>query len=248
MRLDQYLVQFLKIESRTKAQDLILTDQVRVNQKIQRKPSYQVLESDQVEILSLDLLKYVSRAGLKLEDAFIKIQKSVAQCRVLDIGQSTGGFTDYCLQNQAELVVGCDVGENQLHEKLQNHPQVIALEKTHIKNLGDDPLFKQSFPENGFDWILCDVSFISLTHIIPFLKNWLSEKGYYLLLVKPQFECGEKFLNKNGIVKDEQVYKQIEDKIRNSVEFEIGPVMEYFQCQVQGKDGNKEFFIFGRKK
>ncbi len=246
MRLDQYLVQFKNIESRTKAQDLIQNKNISVNQKIIVKPSFDVSESDDVQIQDQDILKFVSRAGLKLEAAFIKLNLDLKNRTVLDIGQSTGGFTDCCLQFGAEKIVGFDVGENQLHQTLKLNPKVIHFEKLNVKNINTNQDFRQSVPTENFDFIVCDVSFISLNHVVLNVTEFLKKQGGYLFLVKPQFECGPENLDKNGIVKNKKVYAEIEIKIKKLFQDHFGNVTDYFESAVPGKDGNLEFFIYGR--
>jgi 23S rRNA (cytidine1920-2'-O)/16S rRNA (cytidine1409-2'-O)-methyltransferase len=247
MRLDHYLVQFKNIESRTKAQDLIQNKNISVNQKIIIKSSFDVSESDDIQIQDQEILKYVSRAGLKLEAAFNKLNFDLKNKTVLDIGQSTGGFSDCCLQFGAEKVVGFDVGENQLHEKIKFNSKVTYFEKLNVKNINTDIAFTNSVPKEKFNLIVCDVSFISLMHVVPNLPNLLENGGSYLFLVKPQFECGPENLDKNGIVKNTKVYAGIEIKIKKLFHDHFGDVSDYFESAVLGKEGNLEFFIYGRR-
>lgn len=246
MRLDQFLVQFKNIESRTKAQDLILSKNIIVNGKVIEKSSFDVTESDKIEINNNDLLKYVSRAGLKLESALMQLSLNVENKIVLDIGQSTGGFTDCCLQQGAQKVVGFDVGEQQLHEKVKSNPKVTFFEKLNVKNLLSNQNFLKAVPNDGFDLIVCDVSFISLTQVVSHVVQFLKPNGEYLFLVKPQFECGQKYLDKNGIVKNKNVYIKIESDMKELFQKNFGNVIGYFESGLSGKDGNLEFFIYGR--
>lgn len=246
MRLDQFLVQFKNIESRTKAQDLIQNKNIFVNKKLIIKPSYSVSEADDIEIQNQEILKYVSRAGLKLEAALLKLELSLKNKIVLDIGQSTGGFTDCCLQFGAEKIVGFDVGESQLHSKIKLNPKVIFFEKLNVKNLEESQVFLKTKPENGFDMLICDVSFISLTHVVPNITRHLKKNGEYLFLVKPQFECGPDNLDKNGIVKNKKIYQNIETQMKSLFIDSFGSVEKYFESAVLGKEGNLEFFIYGQ--
>ena len=248
MRLDQFLVLHKNIQSRTKAQELIESGQVQVNGKTILKSSWNTSEHDQVDILDADLLKYVSRAGLKLESAFKRLNLDIKNKTVLDIGQSTGGFTDCCLQMGAGQIVGFDVGEQQLHSKLIDHPQVLSFEKSNVKTVLSNANFQKTIPPKGFDLVVCDVSFISLTYCVDLISTVLAAGGYYLLLVKPQFECGEKNLDKNGIVKNPLIYKQVQEKIIEIYQHQVGPCLDYFESGLPGRDGNKEFFIYGHKK
>lgn len=248
MRLDLYLVHHMDIESRTKAQDLIQNQNVFVNSKLAAKPSLEVSEIDTVEIKNQEILKFVSRAGLKLEAALQKLKIDLKDKFVLDVGQSTGGFTDCCLQFGASQVVGFDVGENQLHEKIKNHPKVKYFEKQNAKNIHENFEFSKALPEKGVDLIVCDVSFISLAHIVPAVASYLKKDGEYLFLVKPQFECGPENLDKNGIVKNKNVYLDIQLNLKKLFTLHFNDVQNYIECPIRGKEGNTEFFIYGHQK
>lgn len=247
MRLDQFLVQNKNIQSRTKAQELIEKGHVQVNGQIILKSSWPTNATDQVEVMDNELLKYVSRAGLKLESAIKHLGLNIENKVVLDIGQSTGGFTDCCLQYGAEKVVGFDVGEQQLHPELLQNPKVQYFEKLNMKSALDHPDFKKSVPAAGFDIVVCDVSFISLSYCADLIKQVLAADGYYLLLVKPQFECGEKNLDKNGIVKNPLIYQEVQEKITDIYQRQVGRCIDYFESALPGRDGNREFFIYGQK-
>jgi 23S rRNA (cytidine1920-2'-O)/16S rRNA (cytidine1409-2'-O)-methyltransferase len=248
MRLDLYLVHYMDIESRTKAQDLIQNQNVYVNTKLAAKPSLEVGEIDAVEIKNQEILKFVSRAGLKLEAALLKLKIDLNEKVILDVGQSAGGFTDCCLQSGACQVIGFDVGENQLHEKIKNHPKVKYFEKQNAKNIHENFEFIKALPEKGVDLIVCDVSFISLTHIVPAVASYLKKDGEYLFLVKPQFECGPENLDKNGIVKNKNVYLDIQLNLKKLFALHFNDVQNYIECPVRGKEGNTEFFIYGHQK
>ena len=246
MRLDQFLVQHKNIESRTKAQDLILNRNIFVNNKLVIKSSFDVTDLDTVEIQSQEILKYVSRAGLKLEGAIIKLDINLKNTVVLDIGQSTGGFTDCCLQQGAAKIIGFDVGEGQLHQKIKTDSRVTFFEKLNVKNLSMDKSFLAQIPVGGFDLLICDVSFISLQHVVPNIHSYLKINGEYLFLIKPQFECGPENLDKNGIVKKKSTYLKIETEMKNLFNNYFGTALNYFESNIRGKEGNLEFFIYGR--
>lgn len=251
MRLDLYLVQQKLAASRTQAQDFIQNGYVYSLQnevkQVLSKSNYIVKESDRILVESNRLQKFVSRAGLKLEAALKHLALDVKDKVVLDVGQSTGGFTDCLLQNGAKQIVGIDVGHGQLHESLKKNPNVVSFENLNAKDLAINTAFLRVVPVNQFDLIVADVSFISLSKIIPSIANFLSEGGEYLLLVKPQFECGRENLDENGLVKDPQIYKQVEDDITAKALISLNNVNKYFPCEVLGKDGNQEFFIYGKK-
>lgn len=252
MRLDLLLVQKKLAHSRTQAQELIKNGYVFILQNAQKKillkPNHEIQE-DQFDFVSVDvnaLQKYVSRGGLKLESALKHLNLEVRNFVALDVGQSTGGFTDCLLQQGAKSVVGIDVGRDQLHSSLKNHSQVQFFESLHVNELSAHPEFLKSVPSGGFDLIVADVSFISLAKVMSFLKPYLKSQGVYLLLVKPQFEAGPNALDKNGIVKDEKVYGIVQNNVTEEAKKVFGRVLDYFQSGLTGKDGNQEFFIYGK--
>lgn len=244
MRLDLFLVQHKNIESRTKAQDLITQGLVLFKNKVLTKPSFDVTEEmySDITILENNLSQYVSRAGFKLSGALDYVKQNVEGLKVLDVGQSTGGFTDALLQRGVKQVIGLDVGSAQLHEKIKADSRVTYYENLNVKDIASHILAKETF-----DGIVCDVSFISLTKVVAFLKPLLKTKGFFLLLVKPQFECGPQALDKNGIVSDPEVYKTIQSDITSLCEKIFHGNTIFFESSITGKDGNKEFFIYGKK-
>ena len=251
MRLDLYLVQQKLANSRTQAQDFIengyvsnLQNEVRL---VLSKSNYIVKEGDKIIVESNKLQKFVSRAGMKLDYALKHLNLSVKDKVILDIGQSTGGFTDCLLQAGAAQIVGIDVGHSQLHQSLQKHPKVISFENLNAKDLSVNTAFLRSVPVNQFDMVVADVSFISLTKVMPSISNFISVGGEYLLLVKPQFECGRENLDDNGLVKDSKIFKTVEDEISAKALQYFKNIQSYFPCEVLGKDGNQEFFIYGKK-
>ena len=244
MRLDLFLVQHKNIESRTKAQDLIAQGLVSLNDKVLTKPSFDVSEEmfAAITVAENNLSQYVSRAGFKLAGALDHVKQNVEGLKILDVGQSTGGFTDALLQRGVKQVIGLDVGTAQLHEKIKTDSRVTYFENLNVKDIANHELGKETF-----DGIVCDVSFISLTKVVAFLEPLLKTKGFFLLLVKPQFECGPQALDKNGIVSDPEVYKTIQSQITVLCETTFKSESLYFASSITGKDGNKEFFIYGKK-
>lgn len=251
MRLDLYLVENKLAASRTQAQDFISQGYVLVasgdQKKIIDKSNYIVKSTDQVIVEANELQKYVSRGGLKLERALAKLNIDVKEKVVLDIGQSTGGFTDCLLKMGARQVVGVDVGHGQLHASLKKDARIISFENLNVKDLSMNAAFVKEVPIDKFDLVVADLSFISLSKVIPSIVNFLGDESEYLFLVKPQFECGLENLDKNGLVKNIKVYKTVETEIKKSVMQYFKNVEAYFACEVIGKDGNQEFFIYGRK-
>ena len=252
MRLDLFLLQMQMASSRTQAQDFISKGYVFLkegNKKIPlKKASYQVEEhhKDSIQVESNPLQKYVSRAGLKLDYAIKRLELNVAGKTILDIGQSTGGFTDCLIQKGAHQIVGIDVGHGQLHGSLKVNPQIASLEGLNAKALATDKSFLRLVPTEKFDMLVMDVSFISITKVISNLVAFLKSGGEYLFLVKPQFECGREFLDKYGLVKNTEVYAQIEIDIKNSAMQHFNNVTSYIKSEILGKDGNQEYFIYGK--
>lgn len=198
-RLDAWLVESGLLESREKARLAIKKQLVRVNGRLVDKPALGIGPDDRVELLSPPL-PFVSQGGLKLEKAIRTFGLDFSGCVVLDIGASTGGFTDCALRYGAALVYAIDSGSGQLHPSLEGHPQVRAHEKLDIRHLTLDHLDGQKM-----DWVLIDVSFISLTYVLPHLPALLKPGGQVLCLIKPQFELGRRLANKGGIVREERL-------------------------------------------
>lgn len=253
MRIDLLLVQKKMVTSRTQAQDLILGGFVYLQKKDKQIPilksNTQIDENDfdNIYVSKNEIQKYVSRGGLKLEAALNHLKFSVKNFNVFDVGQSTGGFTDCLLQLGAHQVVGIDVGHQQLHPAIQQNPSVISFEGVHVKDLASHSEFLKVVPTGGFDLIVIDVSFVSLTKVMPFVKSYLKAQGHFLFLVKPQFELTAKDLDRNGVVKDSKKFSLVQSSIQEEARLNFGLVIDYFKSEVIGKDGNQEFFIYGCK-
>lgn len=234
-RLDVYLSDNNIVKSRSLAASLIKQGSVEVNGRICTKPSFAVNDDDTVKIIG-ELPKYVGRGGLKLEKALAHYRLHLDGAVCVDIGASTGGFTDCMLQNGAEKVYSVDVGTDQLDEKLRNDSRVISMEKTDIRNcIGTLP---------QVDFISIDVSFISLKLVLPYAFALLKDGGECVALIKPQFEAGKAHLSKNGIVRDTKVHKKVCDEIAefaSAVGFERG---ETITSPITGGDGNTEYLIY----
>lgn len=207
MRLDKLLVSKGLYSSREKAQFAINQGSIKVNGQIIDKPSKDIEETATIEIYDL-FNKFVSRGGLKLEKAIQDFQLDFSEKDILDIGSSTGGFTDCALQNGAHFVFAVDVGSEQLHDSLKSDSRVKFIENQDFRTLTLEQTIQKKF-----DYIVSDLSFISLTYIIPFLKPFLKEKSEIIFLIKPQFEAGNSFLNKSGIVTDEKGYRTAIEKV-----------------------------------
>jgi len=242
MRIDAWLVENGHFESRGRAQLALKTGQVRCNGRTV-KPSHEVQPSDHIEVKG-DPLRYVSRGGLKLEKAIRSFQLDFQGLTVLDVGASTGGFTDCALQHGAAKVVAVDVGTGQLVQSLRNDPRVIFYEDQDIRKLRLAQMGGQPA-----DALVCDVSFISLTHVLPAFPPLLLPDGFAVLLIKPQFELEQRKALKGGIVKDEKLRKQA---IRRVLECAQGLGFQQFglvETDVEeGEKKNIEYLLLLRKK
>lgn len=243
MRLDQALTHLKVAPSRSKAQELIRAGKVEIrihdNWRLVTDVSYSVenLRNEDVRLRDDEILKYVSRGGLKLEGALRHLQIDVAGWRCLDVGQSTGGFTHCLLEHGAAHVTGLDVGHDQLHQSLRQDPRVTAFEGWHLKDLA-------SLALGAVDLCVVDVSFISLRQVFPALQAALPKGTRILALVKPQFELDAKSLNKKGVVKDEQLLHNVRNQIYDWAVALGLRVHDYFPCAIRGQDGNQEFFVY----
>lgn len=198
--------------------------------------------------------RWVSRAGLKLEGALAhckarKPQVAVKSKVCLDVGQSTGGFTEVLLAEGAKRVVGIDVGHGQVHPGIRAHAQVTVIEGVNARHLSEDDLgdaYPRTKAKAGFDLVVGDLSFISLTLVLPALVPLLAPKGELLMLVKPQFELQPGQIGKGGIVKDPASYAEVESRLRAACESLQLTVSDYFESPIAGGDGNREFFVRAR--
>lgn len=250
-RVDLLLFEKGLAPSRSKAQEWILSGRVFSLEGEIRKPITKPSQtlSPEVELIIEGLeeaQQYVSRGGWKLKGALGRVALEVSGFEILDIGISTGGFTDCLLQAGAASVVGVDVGHQQLAEKLRKDPRVILFEGVNARNLESVDHLVRGAEGRSFDLIVVDVSFISLTLVLPGAIKYLKESGRILALVKPQFEVGRGGLGKNGVVKDESLYEEVEQKIRSMCRVSAIDVLDYFSSPIEGSDGNREFFVFGK--
>lgn len=237
-RVDKLVVDQGLAKSRTQAQALIMAGQVCLGDQLIKKPSEMFSPSSLFRLKAGAVAKYVSRGGEKLEGALKKIGLSVVGMKALDIGQSTGGFTDCLLQAGVQEVVGLDVGHDQLDWKIRKDPRVKAFEGINARSLPSD------IKDQKFDLVVIDVSFISLSLILPEAIQCLKPGGHLLSLVKPQFEVEKHQVGKGGIIKDPLLHKQVQEKIQKIAEQLSFKDIELFESSIEGTDGNKEFFIF----
>lgn len=274
MRADLFLVEHGFATTRSQAQRLIASGvlwrvEAEGSWKKVAKNGDELPDAAELQLLDNSEAKYISRGGLKLEGALNKTGLKVTGLRCLDVGQSTGGFTDCLLQQGAAQVVGIDVGHGQLHPSMRDDPRVVCLEGVNARSLtADDLLAHYSRSLRGeddadgfdgddegsppdldpvFDFLVADLSFISLTLVLPAVARLLKPDGHLLMLVKPQFELQPGQVGKGGIVRDAALFEFIEKRLRDSCA-ELGlQVLDWLDSPIQGGDGNREFFIHVKK-
>ncbi len=255
-RIDQWLVESGLASSRTQAKDLIDNKQVVIyfdNKKqfvLKANQTFSIEDlnnSLKPEILVGEIGKYVSRAGLKLAGALDHLKLNVDNYKALDVGVSTGGFSEVLLQRGALQVFGLDVGHDQTHEILKSNPRFFLFEGVNAKELIQRSDITGQFPVEGFDLVVMDVSFIRSELIWPQIFPYLKKKGKLLSLIKPQFEVGAAALNKKGVVKDEGLYILLQQNLEKLVAQLGFQKLDYFESSIKGKEGNREFFLFAQK-
>lgn len=251
MRADQLLVAHQLAPTRSAAQRLIERGAVQWASPKGwagvRKAGEDLPQAAQLRITDDAELRYVSRGGLKLEGALRHCGLAVTGLAVLDVGQSTGGFSDCLLKSGAARVVGFDVGHGQLHASLAGEARLSALEGLHVRAL-DGSALEGHKPEGGFDLIVGDLSFISMLGALPQLAPWLKPGGQVLLLIKPQFELGPQAVGRGGLVKDQALYPQLETRAREAAAALSWTVHGYFESPITGGDGNTEFFLWAQSR
>lgn len=248
-RADLFLVEQGWAASRTQAQTMIAAGRVFADGKPITKSAFKLDAQAEISITPDEVDRYVSRGGLKLAGALASAQLDVSGMLALDVGISTGGFTDCLLQAGARRVIGVEVGHDQLHPRLVIDARVTQFEGVNARNLTPAiiaPAMISEPQDAHVELIVGDVSFISLTLVLPALRSVLSVDGLLLFLVKPQFELGPQALARGGIVRDETLYPQVESKIRAAAEAAGFAVLDYFASPIAGGDGNREFFIYAR--
>jgi len=241
MRLDQLLVSRELAESKDRAQRLIMAGLVYVAGQKSDKAGNLIAENAEIEVR--EVLRYVSRGGLKLEKALEVLPFSAEGIVGLDVGASTGGFTDVLLQNGTKKVYAVDVGHSQLHYKLQNDERVINLEKTHVRKLTSELI-----PE-PVDALVIDTSFISLTKVLPCAWPFVKAGGWCVALIKPQFETDAKFLDR-GVVRDDEHRQAAIEKVTTMVKNELdgANILGVTESPIHGPKGNVEYLLGLRKK
>jgi len=240
-RLDQLLVEKRLSPSRTCGRALIMTGKVRVNNQVIEKPGTLVSPSDDIFVKEADM-PYVSRGGLKLEEALRAFKINVAGCVCLDVGASTGGFSDCLLQHGAARVYAVDVGYGQLAWKLRQDPRVVVIERTNVRHLSPEAI------PQPIDIITVDVSFISLKIVIPAVSKFMHPDSLLIALIKPQFEVGRGQVGKGGVVRDPDLHLQV-NKAISEFASEIGLAPDpVIVSPLLGPKGNKEFIILCKNK
>jgi 23S rRNA (cytidine1920-2'-O)/16S rRNA (cytidine1409-2'-O)-methyltransferase len=239
-RLDKLLVEKGMVQSRERARALILAGRVVVGGRTMDKPGTQV-EIEAPLQLRGENQPYVSRGGIKLAGALQAFGIDPKGMVVMDVGASTGGFTDCILQKGAKKVYAVDVGYGQLAWKLQKDPRVINLDRRNIRYL------KREEIEEEIDWILIETSFISIEKFLPYLLHFMKKEGFIIALIKPQFEVGKGEVGKGGVVRDVRMHQKVIERIS---QFSRGlglTVLGVTESPILGPKGNKEFFIYLRK-
>ena len=240
-RLDDLLVFKGIADSKTIAQSLIISGRIYVGEKKLDKPGHSISIAENI-IFRGPLHPWVSRGGIKLAHALEEFALSVEGLIALDIGASTGGFTDVLLRNGAEKIYAIDVGYGQLHEKLLNSSKVISIERTNARYINNEAI------KEDIDIIVCDASFISLKKILPESLKLSSVDAKLIALIKPQFEVGKKYVGKGGVVRDKKLRdsccKDIKLWLENSMNWKVTGIIE---SPIKGPKGNIEYLIYAHR-
>jgi len=235
MRLDLYLTEHFNIQSRNKAAELIKSNKVKIDGKIITKPSFAVVDGHQLEILEDE--HYVSRAAYKLKYFLAELDIDLQNRTALDIGSSTGGFTQVLLKNSVESVTCVDVGSNQLHSSLKNNSKIKLYENCDIRTFKSD---------KKFDIVTCDVSFISVKNILSDIDA--VAKDIIILLFKPQFEVGVNAKrDRHGVVKDKKAIEKARISFIDAIALLDWKLIYNAESKIQGKDGNNEELFYFKK-
>ena len=248
LRLDKLLLDLGHVSSRERAQALILSGRVLVDEQRIDKPGTAVLPTSVIRLLGSDL-KYVSRGGLKLEHALTHWSISIAHCSCVDIGASTGGFTDCMLQSGARSVLAVDTGYGQIAQKLRDDPRVTLRERTNARLLTCGELLTSGQPAPVF--LAIDVSFISVTLVLPAVLGALGTpgqpwRGSAVILIKPQFEAGREHIGKGGIVRDPAARQSAIDRVRTCVLEHRSTDLDLIDSPILGREGNHEYLLHAR--
>ena len=250
MRADQLILLRGLVPTRSAAQRLIERHALRwLSPKgwvVVNKAGLDVPEDCEMEITDDAELRFVSRGGLKLEGALKACGIDVTGLDCLDLGQSTGGFTDALLQAGAKRVVGIDVGHGQLHPKLAADPRVSSFEGVNARDVKGSA-FEAANTPRSFGFVTADLSFITSTHVLPTMVEYLAPGGHLLVLVKPQFELQPAQIGKGGIVKDKAHFAEVETRLWRACKGLGLKVQKYFESPIKGGNGNTEFFVWAKQ-
>lgn len=248
IRLDQLLVERKLVSSRAQAQRIIKEGRVEANLsgwRVLNKSSARITADTLLRIIADESDRYVSRGALKLKAAHEQFNLNFDNLCAIDVGQSTGGFTDYLLQHGCRFVLGIEVGHDQLAERLRSDNRVQCLEGYNARAL--NPELLNYFPEHKFDIAVMDVSFISQRLILPGLSALMQPGAILITLVKPQFELGSEHIGRGGIVRSTELYPQLEQDFRAEANKLGMSILGYIPSPIKGGDGNQEFILVARK-
>lgn len=241
-RLDKYLADFGYFETKSKAASAILAGNVKINDKYITKAGFQINTSKEYEI-EVKSMPYVSRGGFKLKKAFDAFNFNPQGRICLDAGASTGGFTDCLLQNGAKFVYSADVGYGQLDWKIRSDKRVKTIERTNLKICTYSDIYDEG--ENPADLLVSDLSFISLTKVLPNLKMLLKPDFHEMIcLIKPQFEAGKDKVEKGGVVRDKNVHKEVIQNVINCAKSLGYLICGLTYSSIKGPSGNIEYLIW----
>ncbi len=255
-RLDQFLQDLYPGWSRSKLQALIAKGRVEIFQtdwKVETRPGAKIdsdrIGAEHIRVNQDEEFSYVSRGALKIKKAMETFQIPLKGQVVLDVGLSTGGFSDYLLKHDVSRILGVDVGTRQLHPSLVNDDRLISHDKINARDPLPESILAPFFKDSAtsyFDIIVVDVSFISLSLIIPNLRSLLAPNGNMVTLLKPQFELSKSDLNKKGVVKTEEGLHKAKKKIIEVLRQNTLEVVDTIDSPIEGENGNKEFLIWSR--
>ncbi|MFA5880403.1 MAG: TlyA family RNA methyltransferase [Candidatus Margulisiibacteriota bacterium] len=250
IRLDQLIIKKKLTKSLKEAQFLIISGNILVNNEKITKPGHQIPENATIRILK-DFALYVSRGGEKLFGAYKNFNFPIKDKVALDVGISTGGFTDFLIQNKADFVFGIDVGYGQLANKIMIEPKVFVLDRTNARNLTKE-IFLKKLKNNQdllakaakINLVVMDLSFISILKVLPAIKNLVAENTDYIVLIKPQFEAEKEEVGPKGIISDDIVHQNILARVEQKLTDLSFTVKNKCISPILGTKGNKEFFFW----
>lgn len=241
-RLDKYLTDLGYFETKSKAAAAILAGHVKINDEYITKAGFQINPTKEYEIV-VKSMPFVSRGGFKLKKALDTFPVKIEGRICLDAGASTGGFTDCLLQNGAKFVYAADVGYGQLDWKIRSDERVKTIERTNLKNCAFEEIYSENEPIA--DLLVSDLSFISLTKVLPNLKNLLSPDFHeMILLIKPQFEAGKENVEKGGVVRDKKVHQEVIENVINCAKELNYSINDLTFSSIKGPSGNIEYLIW----